>query len=63
MKAFFVSCFRRRDEFRQMAEDKGAVLPLGRRIRFVFDYSNDKAIFLREWTSYYVRFQKRLLQS
>jgi len=41
MKAFFVPCFRRGDDFRQMAEDKGAVLPLGRRIRFVFDYSND----------------------
>jgi hypothetical protein len=52
MKAFLDSCFRRRDEFRQMAKDKGAVLPLGCRVRFVFDHNNEKAIFLREWTSY-----------
>jgi hypothetical protein len=36
-----------------MAEDKGTVLPLSRRVRFVFDHNNEKAIFLREWKSYY----------
>lgn len=36
-----------------MAEEKGAVLPLGSRVRFVFDHNNDRAIFLREWKSDY----------